>query len=366
MAKIDLGLGQASTRTSYSGTWEVTQESDLTGTPLRAWVRAAGIDEHLVLIDHTQPGPDPKLYWYHSSDMGHVAALSDDQRSVIELVRYGALGEAQILAPDGVTERTSSVIGNPYHFQGLWWDGETSTYHNRHRQYDPQSGEYLSPDPAGLWRHGQGNGYSAFGSDPWNGRDPWGLSPVDDPLGDHRRAMEDLAEWLGGHQGANTAQENPYDRYPTRGSSYLCHNPQGPSLVRAGKLVWDTVGWLTPVDDFQNGDVAIGLVGLIPLGKFFGTAFKVGRKWVKCARRGRGLTTPGKFFGDKTAEGAREALGKKFGPPRSRPGADTFFNTKTKRSFNVHTDPAHGPPHVDIRRRGPFPDRKVTLERGVD
>ena len=184
MAKIDLGLGQASTRTSYSGNWEVTNESDFQGTPLREWVRAAGIDEHLVLIDYTQPGPDSKLYWYHSSDMGHVGALTDEQGSVVELVRYGALGEAQILAPDGVTERTSSVIGNPYLFQGLWWDTETSSYHNRHRQYDPESGEYLSPDPAGLWRHGQGNGYSAFGSDPWNRRDPWGLSVGGDPLQD--------------------------------------------------------------------------------------------------------------------------------------------------------------------------------------
>ena len=82
MAKIDLGLGQASTRTSYSGGWEVTQESDLSGTPLREWVRAGGIDEHLVLIDYTQPGPDPKLYWYRSSHMGHVGALTDDGGAV--------------------------------------------------------------------------------------------------------------------------------------------------------------------------------------------------------------------------------------------------------------------------------------------
>lgn len=46
----------------------------------------------------------------------------------------------------------------------------------RSRDHDPGSGECLSPDPAGLWRLGQGNGYSAFGSDPWNRRDPWGVS----------------------------------------------------------------------------------------------------------------------------------------------------------------------------------------------
>ena len=80
---------------------------------------------------------------------------------------------------------------------------------------------------------------------------------------------------------------------------------------------------------------------------------------------GKGLTTPGKFFGGKTAKDAGEALGKKFGPPRSsRPGADTFYNPKSGRSYNVYTDPAHGPPHVDIRTRGPVPDRKVPLGGG--
>ena len=80
---------------------------------------------------------------------------------------------------------------------------------------------------------------------------------------------------------------------------------------------------------------------------------------------GNGLTTPGKLFGDKTAKEASDALGTKFGPPRSsRPGAETFYNPKTGRSYNVHTDPAHGPPHVDIRTRGAIPDRKVSIQGG--
>jgi RHS repeat-associated protein len=369
MAKIDLGLGQASTRTSYSGNWEVTNESDFQGTPLREWVRAAGIDEHLVLIDYTQPGPDSKLYWYHSSDMGHVGALTDEQGSVVELVRYGALGEAQILAPDGVTERASSVIGNPYHFQGLWWDGETSTYHNRHRQYDPESGEYLSPDPAGLWRHGQGNGYSAFGSDPWNRRDPWGLNPGDDVN----------CPWTS--QGV----------LPPGFSPILPARADEPSPEESAGDILKDVGWeLLPVIPYlAEGRYGMAVLDIVPIGKLrkapkvAKAAWKLGGTgarwgwgkakkfvcWVrggKAARGGgKGLTTPGKFFGGKTAKDAGEALGKKFGPPRSsRPGADTFYNPKSGRSYNVHTDPAHGPPHVDIRTRGPVPDRKVPLGGG--
>jgi RHS repeat-associated protein len=75
-----------------------------------------------------------------------------------------------------------------------------------------------------------------------------------------------------------------------------------------------------------------------------------------------GLVTPGKYFGSKTVGKILQTLTKKFGPPKStRPDADTFYNPRTQRSFNVHTDPAHGPPHVDVRRRGGYPERKYPL-----
>ena len=209
-----------------------------------------------MLIDYTQPGPDPKLYWYHASDLGHVGALTDEQGSVVELVRYGALGEAQILAPDGVTERTSSVIGNPYHFQGLWWDDETSTYHNRHRQYDPQSGEYLSPDPAGLWRHGQGNGYSAFGSDPWNRRDPWGLNPGDEltwtstnPSTGYMISVDTYDAGSSGHQGDVWEYESPPEE-------------------SAGEIIEDLVRDLFPVlPSLLEREYLMAAADIIPISK---------------------------------------------------------------------------------------------------
>ena len=76
----------------------------------------------------------------------------------------------------------------------------------------------------------------------------------------------------------------------------------------------------------------------------------------------KGLKTPGKYFGGRTADEVIEALTRKYGSPRSvRPGAQTFYNPRTGRSFNVHTDPAHGAPHVDIRRRGGYPERSSPL-----
>lgn len=80
---------------------------------------------------------------------------------------------------------------------------------------------------------------------------------------------------------------------------------------------------------------------------------------------GSGLTTPGKFFGSRSAQQARDALRSKLGPPRiSRPMAETYYNPRTGRSYNVHTDPKHGPPHVDIRTRGAVLERKPLLGGG--
>jgi len=131
-----------------------------------------------------------------------------------------------------------------------------------------------------------------------------------------------------------------------------------------GELLLSATGEVARIESI---DVALPELGAVWNLEVAGAAaYHVGEgSWLVHNGCGDGLTTPGKFFGDKTPKEARDALGSKFGSPRSsRPGADTFYNPKTGRSYNVHTDPAHGPPHVDIRTRGPVPDRKVPLGGG--
>ncbi len=74
----------------------------------------------------------------------------------------------------------------------------------------------------------------------------------------------------------------------------------------------------------------------------------------------KGLITPKKYFSGKSINQVTKALTKKFGPPRSDRSnasiskiAQTFYNPKTKRSFNVHQEEGHqdGKPHVDVRIR---------------
>ena len=72
------------------------------------------------------------------------------------------------------------------------------------------------------------------------------------------------------------------------------------------------------------------------------------------------VTTPKKYFESRPKSQVEAVLEKKFGPPRSvRDTARTYYNPTSMRSYNVHQDPAHqsGRPHVDIRRRGGYPER---------
>ena len=79
------------------------------------------------------------------------------------------------MATNELDESQSGLLGNPYSFQGRRLDPETGLYHFRNRQYDPATGSFASIDPSGVWRHGQGDGYSSFDGDPVNNADSMGL-----------------------------------------------------------------------------------------------------------------------------------------------------------------------------------------------
>ena len=58
-------------------------------------------------------------------------------------------------------------------YQGQLYDAETGLYYNRHRYYDADSGQYLSPDPIGLKG---GFGPYSYVHNPLTWIDPLGLS----------------------------------------------------------------------------------------------------------------------------------------------------------------------------------------------
>jgi len=75
--------------------------------------------------------------------------------------------------------------------------------------------------------------------------------------------------------------------------------------------------------------------------------------------------TPSNYFETKTYAEMEKLLTMKFKSPRpGAPGGKSFFNPRSGRTFHLHQHPGHmrGKPHVDIRRRGPYLERKYLLK----
>ena len=75
-----------------------------------------------------------------------------------ESYAYDVYGRPRITTAAGtdgnwLTEDTAthdaSPVGNPYLFTARRWDAATALYHYRHRDYTPDLGRFLQPDPLG-------------------------------------------------------------------------------------------------------------------------------------------------------------------------------------------------------------------------
>jgi len=80
---------------------------------------------------------------------GNIVCLVDPQkRKIVESYRYSAFGEEEIINERGrVVE--DSAVGNPWRYQGKRVDKETGLIYFGQRYYDPRTGRWISPDPAG-------------------------------------------------------------------------------------------------------------------------------------------------------------------------------------------------------------------------
>ncbi len=160
-------------RFAYDSKWCVLEEFDSMNNLAAQYVDGDGVDEHLQLSVYSPDGAVDEFY-YHCNAVGFIGALTDSLGDTVERYRYSWLGETSVLDSAGNPVGKTSLVGNPYMFQGRRYDAFTDTYHFRRRQYDAAQGRFLSTDPTGLWQHGQGNGYSAFDGDPWNVHDTYG------------------------------------------------------------------------------------------------------------------------------------------------------------------------------------------------
>lgn len=148
------------------------------------WTLLAGL---WVVLSVTAVDARDRVYYYHNDHLGTPQALSNAAGEKVWEAEYEPFGKATVNEdPDG---DGISVINN-LSFPGQYYAAETGLHYNYHRDYQPETGRYLEPDPIGAYglamlsftakdpinfADGDTNLYAYVMSDPVNFVDPSGL-----------------------------------------------------------------------------------------------------------------------------------------------------------------------------------------------
>lgn len=113
-------------------------------------------------------GGGERLAWLHTNHLGAVEAATDTQGQLIWRARYTAFGRQQVMS-----QPSAPGFEMPLRLPGQYHDAETGLHYNLHRYYDPDRGQYLTPDPLGM--PDGPNPYSYVRGNPLRYVDPEGL-----------------------------------------------------------------------------------------------------------------------------------------------------------------------------------------------
>ena len=138
-------------------------------------------------IAQVQPGqggvPDEYVY-YHHDGLGSTRALTDKDGATLGSMDYDAFG---LVRARGGAETDAFGVGSQraYRFTGEPYESESETVYLRARHYDPRTGRFLQPDPAGyaggpnLYAYAAGNPVTLVDH---SGREPEQGGPIQLPL----------------------------------------------------------------------------------------------------------------------------------------------------------------------------------------
>lgn len=129
---------------------------------------AALIDDFATVLASWTGTSRERLYWVHSNHLGAPEAVTDENAQVVWRARYTPFGEVR------TQDRIESGLRLDLRLPGQIFDAETGLHYNRARYYDPQAGQYLSPDPLGTPDGPNSYAYVAF--NPLQFIDPDGLA----------------------------------------------------------------------------------------------------------------------------------------------------------------------------------------------
>ncbi len=141
---------------------QLIAEADESGQIVREYIY---LDRHpIAMIERGT------MYWIHTDHLGTPLAVTDADRRIVWRATYEPFGKANTIEdPD----RDGIRITLNLRFPGQYADAESGTHYNLMRDYDPETGRYLTPDPLGLFDGT--NEYAYVHSNPISGTDPLGL-----------------------------------------------------------------------------------------------------------------------------------------------------------------------------------------------
>jgi RHS repeat-associated protein len=190
--------------------------------------------------------------------------VTDQAGTPRELVGTGGTAEwsARFTVWGEVEEERAQGTSCTLRFQGQWFDEESGLHYNFHRNYDPRTGQYLSPDPSGLNGGTQPYGYV---QNPLSWVDPLGLVACQAAPPPNRRQAFNLAkdkagvprsqqptdQWTVGNDPtrARTSNYRFSEDQGTHGRYYQYNTPQGPRVV-----VEHTADPNAPLPHFHAGE----------------------------------------------------------------------------------------------------------------
>ncbi|MFJ6806079.1 putative T7SS-secreted protein [Streptomyces anulatus] len=161
------------TRFTWDGTTlceQSTASADLPNTVTLTWdhqgIRPLAQTERLLDASASQEAIDERFFAIATNLVGSPTELIDEA---------GGLAWHSRAALWGTTAwARGSTTYTPLRFPGQYFDPETGLHYNHHRNYDPETARYLTPDPLGLT---PAPNPSTYVHNPHTWADPLGLAP---------------------------------------------------------------------------------------------------------------------------------------------------------------------------------------------
>jgi RHS repeat-associated protein len=164
------GAPVGSTTYYYYDDQNMVQEGSSAMFATRIYVHGAGVDE----IVASQAVSSGEWRYHHYDGQGNCILLTDTSGAIREQYDYDAFGMPYVYNAGGATLAAAAQWGNRFLFTGREWLSELRIYDYRARQYQPELGRFLQPDPKEFGA-GDYNLYRYCHNDPVNKSDPTGL-----------------------------------------------------------------------------------------------------------------------------------------------------------------------------------------------